>query len=149
MSHHDPDLSHRVDPRPDSLRDENPRQGFSAPSEWLRGGHDEPRGHYGRGPRGYRRSDDRIRESICDRLTVSEAVDASDMEVGVHDGIVTLSGSVEDRPQKRMAEWVAEDEPGVNDVENRLEIRRGFWSGAAPSREQQAQRASHAQTKLR
>jgi hypothetical protein len=135
--HRNPDWRD-VAPRPESLRDENPRQGFSAPPEWLRGNaadRAEGRGHYGRGPRGYRRSDDRIREAICDRLTVHEAVDASDMEVHVHDGIVTLAGSVEDRQQKRLAEWIAEDEPGVNDVDNRLEIRRGFWSGAAAERE--------------
>src|SRR5262245_32238876 len=37
--------------------------------------------HAGRGPRGYRRSDDRIREDVCDRLCEHGFVDASDIEV--------------------------------------------------------------------
>ena len=35
----------------------------------------------GRGPRGYRRSDDRIGEDVCDRLTDDPALDASGIEV--------------------------------------------------------------------
>jgi osmotically-inducible protein OsmY len=38
----------------------------------------------GRGPRGYRRSDERIREDINDRLTDDWYIDASDVEVIVN-----------------------------------------------------------------
>ena len=37
-------------------------------------------GHAGRGPKGYRRSDERIREDISDRLMASDWIDASDIE---------------------------------------------------------------------
>jgi sporulation protein YlmC with PRC-barrel domain len=76
----------------------------------------------GRGPRGYRRSDDRVREEVCDRLTVAGSVDATDIEVGVRNGEVRLTGTVADRYQKRHAEDVALSVYGVEDVQNELRI---------------------------
>ena len=90
------------------------------------------RGPYvGLGPKGYRRSDERIHEEVSDRLMTHPDVDASDIEVVVSEGIVTLEGSVEDRHQKRIAEFIAEDVVGVDDVRNQLTVRRGFWAGLA------------------
>ena len=83
---------------------------------------DEPHTHRGRGPRNYRRSDERIREDVCDRLTLDDRVDASDIEVTVADTVVTLSGTVGDRDMKRRAERIAESVTGVNDVLNTLRI---------------------------
>jgi BON domain len=79
-------------------------------------------GFRGRGPRGYRRSSERIREDVCEALTDERTVDAADIEVDVADGIVTLRGIVSDRRQKRRAEDVAERAGGVRDVRNQLEI---------------------------
>ena len=79
---------------------------------------------WGRGPKGYQRSDDRILEDVCDRLTYSD-VDASEIEVRVQNGEVTLSGSVNDRGDKRRAEDVAEDVSGVRDVHNNIRVHRG------------------------
>ncbi len=45
----------------------------------------------------YARSDDRIREDVNDRLTEDVWVDASEIEVSVTDGEVTLAGTVDDR----------------------------------------------------
>src|SRR5215216_491636 len=59
---------------------------------------------FGRGPRGYQRSDERIREDVCEVLTAHWDVDASDIDVGVQDGEVMLTGSVASRDQKRLAE---------------------------------------------
>jgi hypothetical protein len=88
------------------------------------------RGRYaGRGPRGYRRSDERIREDINDLLTADPHIDASDIEVRVTSGVVALSGIVEDRAAKRYAEDLAEDVLGVDDVNNQLKVRHGFLSG--------------------
>jgi len=85
-------------------------------------------GFFGRGPKGYRRSDERIQEEISDRLMASPDIDASDLEVHVANGIVTLSGTVDNRHEKRIAEYIAEDSMGVNDVSNQLKVRHGFWA---------------------
>jgi osmotically-inducible protein OsmY len=77
----------------------------------------------GRGPRGYQRGDERIREDICDRLTDDHRVDASDIEIQVNKGEVTLSGSVRSREEKRCAEDVIERISGVRDVNNHLKIK--------------------------
>ena len=78
----------------------------------------------GRGPKNYRRSDERIREDVCERLTDDHYVDATDIEVNVQNGIVTLSGSVDDRGAKRRAEDVAESVSGVSDVQNQIRVAR-------------------------
>jgi hypothetical protein len=83
---------------------------------------------FGRGPKGYRRSSERIREEVSDRLMTHPDIDASDIEVRVGDGIVTLTGTVEDRHEKRLAEYIAEDALGVDDVDNQLKVRHGFWA---------------------
>jgi len=108
--------------------------------------------YYGRGPKGYRRSDERIHEEVSDRLMTHPDVDASDIEVHVEKGIITLSGTVEDRHQKRISDFIAEDVVGVDDVRNQLTVRRGFWGTLAggphadrestPQPEQDAGRAS-------
>jgi hypothetical protein len=84
---------------------------------------DEMRGHRGRGPKGYTRSDERIKEDINDRLTDDHHVDASDIEVDVKNGEVTLTGTVDSRFTKRRAEDIADSVTGVKDVENRIKIR--------------------------
>jgi len=78
--------------------------------------------HRGKGPKGYRRSDERIREDVCDLLSDNPKVDASDIEVSVENGEVTLSGTVRSRDDKRRAEYVADAIGGVRDVHNRLRI---------------------------
>ncbi|HEX8178809.1 MAG TPA: BON domain-containing protein [Pyrinomonadaceae bacterium] len=83
--------------------------------------------HRGRGPRGYRRSDERIREDINDRLTDHPYIDASDLDVEVNAGEVTLTGAVESRQAKRLAEDIAETVSGVTNVENRLRVSRSAF----------------------
>jgi hypothetical protein len=78
----------------------------------------------GRGPRGYSRSDDRIREDVNDRLTDDPWVDASDIDVQVRQGIVTLSGRVDSREAKRRAEDIAESCSGVRDVTNQIRVEK-------------------------
>lgn len=80
----------------------------------------------GRGPRGYKRSDERITEDISDRLEQSGAIDATDIDVLVKDGKVTLEGKVDGKDQKRMAEDLAEACPGVRDVDNKLKVKRSL-----------------------
>ncbi len=81
----------------------------------------------GRGPKDYQRSDERIREDANDALTRDPEIDASDIQVSVSNGEITLKGEVEDRRAKRRAEDCVEQLPGVRDVHNELHARRGFW----------------------
>jgi hypothetical protein len=74
-----------------------------------------------RPPRGYVRSDERIREDICDAI-VMEAIDAGDVDVTVTTGEVTLSGNVDDKQDKRRLEDIAEQVPGVRTVNNQLRV---------------------------
>jgi hypothetical protein len=86
------------------------------------GGPTSSGGFAGRGPKGYRRSDDRIREDVCERLAEDPVIDASDMEVTVKDGEVTLSGTANARSEKRRAEDVIEGVSGVRDIHNQLRV---------------------------
>jgi osmotically-inducible protein OsmY len=97
-------------------------------SSWF-GGDDRNRddryqSHRGRGPKNYTRSDERIKEDINDRLTDHSDLDASDSDVEVHNGEVTLTSFVNSRSNKRMAEDIVEDISGVKNVENRLRIQQ-------------------------
>lgn len=97
------------------------------------------RGYSGRGPKGYRRSDERIREDVSDRLTWNAELDASDIEVRVAEGEVTLTGVVEDRRAKRLAEDLAEDVFGVQDIHNQLKVRHGFLAGLTGEKADEAE----------
>jgi len=76
----------------------------------------------GRGPRNYRRSNERIAEEVNERLSDDPYVDASDIEVRADDGVVHLSGRVRSRAEKRRAEDVAAEASGVYDVMNALRV---------------------------
>lgn len=79
--------------------------------------------HRGKGPIGYRRSDARILEELCDRLTDDGDVDATDVECSVQEGEVTLTGSVGTRPEQRRAGLLAGSMRGVVAVQNRIHVR--------------------------
>jgi hypothetical protein len=79
-----------------------------------------PGPHVGRGPRDWRRTDERIREDVCQWMSDDPRLDAREIEVRVHDGEVTLEGRVEHRGVRRLAEDIAAAVPGVRDVFNRL-----------------------------
>ena len=82
---------------------------------------DEPLPSFrGRGPKGYTRSDERLTEEICDRLTDHPRIDASDIEVRVNQGEVTLTGTVRDKVTKWHAEDLAASCSGVREVHNHL-----------------------------
>ena len=90
---------------------------------WRQYQQNEPH-HIGRGPKGYQRSDERVREEICDCMTDDPLLDASEIVVEVIQGEVTLSGTVTSRDQKRRAEDVVERISGVRDVTNQLRVMR-------------------------
>lgn len=82
------------------------------------------RGYRGLGPKDYTRSDERIREDLCERLSEADDIDASEITVAVRDGVATLQGEVENRWMKYRAEDLADSCAGVKDVQNSLRIQR-------------------------
>lgn len=95
------------------------------------GGFDGP--HRGKGPKGYRRADDRIREEICELIARQGRVDASDVEVRVDQGEVVLTGTVASREDKRALEDLVEHVHGVEDVRNELRRTRASTTDAQAS----------------
>jgi hypothetical protein len=78
--------------------------------------------HRGRGPKNYTRSDARITEDLCERLSDADDIDAADIEVRVNNGVATLSGTVSERWMKHRAEDLAEACGGVKDVDNKIRV---------------------------
>lgn len=81
--------------------------------------------HRGRGPQGYKRSDERISDEAHERLTDDPWVDATNISISVSGGEVTLSGTVDEREAKHRAERIVEDISGVHHVQNNIRIERG------------------------
>lgn len=81
-------------------------------------------GHFGKGPKGWRRSDDSIREEVCEALSDDSRLDASEIEVNVKDGVIHLKGTVDERASKRRAEACVENLSGVQDVINEIRVHR-------------------------
>ena len=90
--------------------------------EWNEGRREQSK--RGLGPKNYARSDARIHEDICDELTEDPVLDASDIEVKVANGEVTLAGTVETREAKRRAEDDADQIIGVRHVQNNLRVEQ-------------------------
>jgi len=84
----------------------------------------------GRGPKNYSRSDQRIKEDICDELESDPECNAEEIEIEVKDGNVTLSGTVPSRHMKHRAEDIADGTRGVKDIENRIRVTRNETGGA-------------------
>lgn len=78
--------------------------------------------HRGKGPKDYKRSDDRIREDVCDRLSDDDRIDASNVQVQIQGDEVILTGTVHSKEEKRRAEDLVESISGVRNVENRLRV---------------------------
>jgi osmotically-inducible protein OsmY len=89
----------------------------------TRGGRQQWGRFSGRGPKGYTRSDDRIREDVNDRLTDDPEIDATEIDVKVSNCEVTLTGTVDSREDKRRAEECAETVSGVKNVQNNLRVQ--------------------------
>lgn len=75
-----------------------------------------------RGPKSYRRSDERIREDVCEALIREPQVDVSEVTVDVREGVVTLEGHVPVRRMRYVIEDVAAQCRGVSDVDNRVGV---------------------------
>ena len=94
-------------------------------SQWGQSRGQRPQGSFaGRGPQGYKRSDERITEDVNEALTQDHELDASNITVEVQNGEIILKGTVTDRESKRRAEDIAESCSGVREVQNQLRIKR-------------------------
>lgn len=94
------------------------------PSYYGMGLDKHERNFRGRGPKSYRRSDERLKDEICEVLTDHSDIDATEIEVDVKDGVVTLSGTVNDKWMKYHAEDVIENMSFVNFVQNDIKVSR-------------------------
>ena len=79
---------------------------------------------YPPGPKGYQRSDERLREDISDRLMQARYIDSSDVTVGVSGAKVVLEGTVPERRMKHAIEDLVDACPGVQDIDNRIRVKR-------------------------
>ncbi|HTO55817.1 MAG TPA: BON domain-containing protein [Myxococcota bacterium] len=113
-----------------------PQYGRGSASQYgVGGGGRDARGPFtGKGPKGYRRSDERIQEDVSQALSDHPELDASEIEVSVENGEVTLKGTVDERRAKRMAEECIEHVPGVHDVRNEIRMTNHGGSGRDDSR---------------
>jgi len=68
------------------------------------------------------KEDERLRRDVCRRL-VERGIDARDVDVSVHEGQVTLTGTVLDMRQKKLVDEACAACPGVTDVQNGLRLR--------------------------
>jgi osmotically-inducible protein OsmY len=119
----EPERDYRRDYTAGRRRQDNQRGVWSIGGDPREPGERPCGSHAGKGPRNYRRSDARIYEDVCEALTRDGEVDATDLEVNVQDGQVTLSGSVAADDMNQRAEAVAACCAGVRGVQNRLETK--------------------------
>lgn len=76
-----------------------------------------------RGPKSYRRCDERLAEEVNDRIaSLGQVEDMHGVSFDVRDAIVVLSGYVRSRRAKRLAEDEVADVWGIDDVINELRI---------------------------
>jgi hypothetical protein len=100
--------------------------GFGGQSGSHQGGPgtQQQRSQRNRGPKGYTRSDERIREDISEQLMRHHYIDASEVEIQVQGGEVTLSGTVHERRMKHEVEDLVDNVSGVRDVTNNIRVQR-------------------------
>lgn len=100
-----------------------PSGGYGSYGAYQVGTQQAQGGRMPRPPKDYQRSDERIRELICESLTHHPSIDASEVSVQVNQGRVTLEGNVPMRRMKHEIEDVADACWGVKDVENRIRVQ--------------------------
>lgn len=76
------------------------------------------------GLRGRRRPDESLAREIHEILTKDPELDATNVEVEVESGAVTLTGIVESSDAKLLAEELVESITGVREIHNRLRVAR-------------------------
>ena len=103
--------------------DRNSSQSWSPASDSNESLWQSTKNFFGKGPKGFRRTDEKIRDEVCEALYRDNSVDASEIEVSVKDAEVILSGTVSGRRMKRLAEDCADSVSGVSDVRNEIRVQ--------------------------
>lgn len=67
--------------------------------------------------------DSAVTAKIKTKLAADSALSAMDIHVETSNGVVTLSGDVDNKAQVKLAEKVVKDTDGVKQVHNKLEAR--------------------------
>jgi osmotically-inducible protein OsmY len=75
------------------------------------------------GPKGYQRSDARLREDVSERLMFRDDIDSSDVTVEAKDGLIILEGTVPERWMRYAVDDVAESVMGAKEVQNRVRVQ--------------------------
>lgn len=78
----------------------------------------------GIGPKNYSKSDESIRIEACEILYHSPDIDATGLSVEVQGGNLTLSGVVEERWVKKLAEQLIEGIYGLKDIRNEIRVEK-------------------------
>jgi len=96
-------------------------------------GHGREMPRYPRGPKGYQRSDERLKEDISERLMEAYHIDSSEVTVEVRGAKVSLEGTVPSRHMKHAIEDMVDRCPGVLDIDNRIRVAGLNYQGSAPA----------------
>jgi hypothetical protein len=88
---------------------------------------------FARGPKGYQRSDERMKEDISEKLWTSRYIDSSEVSIEVRGGKVTLEGTVPSRHMKHAIEDLVDACLGVQDIDNRIRVASPNYQGSAPA----------------
>lgn len=112
--------------------DEDEFRGDWAPTYKDQYERDERVNYFGKGPKGYSRSPERIKDDACERLARDFELDASEISVELEDHVLVLKGEVASRRDKRRAEWVLEELPGIEDIRNLITIKKSNVEGWIP-----------------
>lgn len=97
----------------------------SAGTSWNQG-LNEQRNYSGVGPKGWKLSDEKLREKVSEVLLHSHDVDPSGLEVTVEDSIVYLQGTIQSKGMRIVAEDLVASIPGVEDVFTELRIEDSY-----------------------
>lgn len=105
--------------------------GWAAGGESMRTTGDA--GYRGVGPKGYQRSDQYIRDQICERLMLDPYLDPSRVVVRVSKGKVTLTGSVASERMREAAIAAAANVSG-GPVDSKLQLSGAAAADRGPAR---------------
>jgi hypothetical protein len=82
---------------------------------------------------GHETSDEALENRVADALDTNPMTGNADIDVSSQHGVVTLTGVVQSKHIKRLADHLAWSVPGVHDVQNQLRVK-----GRMPHRQTQA-----------